>query len=1125
MSNNKDVKRGIVLYIDGKEVKNNVTAIKAEIRKLTKELDGMTIGSKEYNEQMKKIRNLNTILAEHRKKLRDINEEHRFSLSKGVDWFNKYAASIATAAAALTGVMFKLNSFRKMLEQREESKANVQALTGLDDAAIDWLEQQAVRLSTTMDESGLRVRKSASEILEAYMMVGSQKPELLSDKEALNAVTIEAMRLSEASGMVLKDAVDATTTSLNQYGEGADKAARFVNVLAAGSKFGAANVESQTAAILKAGTIAATANISFEQLVASIETLGEKGIKNEVAGTGLKTFFTRLVTGAEETNPKIVGLYTALDNLNQKVTEAERRKVGGGETLLKDLFGLEGMQTAMILTQNTEALRKYAEAVTDTNVAMEQAAINSDTDAARRAQIRNELNEQGIILMKELNPAITALLNRLLNWSRYTVSLVRFISRHRATLTLLTAAVALYVTWANRKVIADKLQVLWNERVIATAKSLYKTLAAHPWGMLLTVMAAFVGALIDSRREMAATERVAQKLNDQRERAAASAEDEKSEVMQLLQVARDETRSKEERLTAIRKLNEISPEYLGNLTLEKINTEEATKAVNDYVDALLILKEIEETQNDIHDLRTQRQELMKKGPDTSFWEDVNAGMANMAMTFDQTFGLIPSSWTTTTLNNYINKGADALRGIDKEIDTYTAKIEELRNKLIELRAKAGEGNATLGDFTNPPGGQDTKEQQRVKAELLQIEEDFAQKRLELKRQYLANDEMTEQEYSRFIADLVLRELETKLGILGLEPSKRREIQEKILDMQKKFRDECIKEEEKDIKTRSDTTLAAYEKQYKEEIRQATLAHYQEKTDEEAFQEELYRLQMLHYDRMLEDTAITEEQKTQIREKQEDLRLKKSKEAYDAEMAMSEKYRQIIKDTVADFGESIGELIASGEASMKDFIRETINMALDALEKILEITYLEILAKNIASTTPFNWIGAAKAAAEIAAIKAAFALVKGMVSNFYTGGYTGPGDWNQPQGIVHSNEFVANRYAVANPAVRPVLDLIDSAQRAGSVANITSEDIAAVAGSSAGGRSSAAAPQVIYMNNDRPDGRMSDTVQSLTEVIRHLKSRLDEPFYTINTISGRNGTKAKLDEYERLLNNKSRNRND
>jgi hypothetical protein len=58
-----------------------------------------------------------------------------------------------------------------------------------------------------------------------------------------------------------------------------------------------------------------------------------------------------------------------------------------------------------------------------------------------------------------------------------------------------------------------------------------------------------------------------------------------------------------------------------------------------------------------------------------------------------------------------------------------------------------------------------------------------------------------------------------------------------------------------------------------------------------------------------------------------------------------------------------------------------------------------------------------------------------VRNLWTGGFTGPGEWDKPQGIVHSNEFVANRFATQNPTVRPVLDLIDYAQRSGNISNL------------------------------------------------------------------------------------------
>lgn len=72
----------------------------------------------------------------------------------------------------------------------------------------------------------------------------------------------------------------------------------------------------------------------------------------------------------------------------------------------------------------------------------------------------------------------------------------------------------------------------------------------------------------------------------------------------------------------------------------------------------------------------------------------------------------------------------------------------------------------------------------------------------------------------------------------------------------------------------------------------------------------------------------------------------------------------------------------------------------------------------------------------------------MIGNFYTGGFTGSGEWDRPQGIVHSNEFVANRFAVANPAIRPVLNLIDHAQRTNTVGSLTASDVSAVVAPSA-----------------------------------------------------------------------------
>lgn len=1042
---NKVIRRGIALYIDGQEVKNDLRTLQAELKRAKEEIKGMTVGSREYLEQLQKIKDLNTIIKEHKAKLREVNEEtKKFSLSKGVDVFNKYAASATALIAALTGVVLKLNSFRKMLHEREDAKANVQALTGLDDDSINWLEQQAVRLSTSMESSGLRIRKSASEILEAYMLVGSNKPELLADKEALNAVTVEAMRLAEASKMDLKSAVNAVTTALNQYGAGADDAAQYVNVLAAGSKVGASAVDAQAAAILKAGTIAASSNIPIEQLVGSIEMLGEKGIKNEIAGTGLKTFFTRLATGATDTNPKVVGLYTALDTLNHKVREAEKQQVGGGTTLLKKLFGDEGMQTAMILTQNADKVRYYAEAVTDTNIAIEQAAINSDTAAAKLAQVKNELNEQGILLMKELNPAITATLNKFVNLTRYSVPLVKGIADNRAAIAALSLVVVAYNGYANRKLILDKLQTLRNKELLTSTKNLFKALARHPYVMLGAAMTVAIGVLIDYRRKLDAAAEAQKRLKDVQSDAVASVQEEVAKAKNLFDIASDLNAAYETRKKALDKLAEISPQYLGHLNMENIRTQNAKKALDQYVDSLIRQATVEK-------------EIARLG-------EINAFMAK--------YNNSPKEYMDKELNvlEFLWKGittGDPLADWNALVEEKKALEAALREHQQEELDNNNNGN-NGGDGKCPVCGQNpcicqkaVTDTNKKNTELLAIEEKYQQKRQQIKEKYLSGEISSREDFELLMQDLELQALEEKLRVLDLEPAKRAEIQQKILDAKIKF----MEEEQK-------------------------------------------------MDQQNEEAAL------QRQKDANDAKLAAEKEAAEERQQYLGKTADTIESIASDFGQTIGDMIANGEASMKEFVKETVLMALDALKKILLIKYLEIEAKEIAATTPFSFIGAAKAAARVAALEASFALVKGLVSNFWTGGYTGAGAWDEPQGVVHSNEFVANRYAVANPAVRPFLDLLDNAQKRGTVANLSAEDIAAVVPASR--QRTGTAVQVVSPGTDRnnTDPMLLATMAELRSVVAALGMRLKRPIKANVVLTGPDGFKEKWDELNQLLDNKT-----
>lgn len=89
--------------------------------------------------------------------------------------------------------------------------------------------------------------------------------------------------------------------------------------------------------------------------------------------------------------------------------------------------------------------------------------------------------------------------------------------------------------------------------------------------------------------------------------------------------------------------------------------------------------------------------------------------------------------------------------------------------------------------------------------------------------------------------------------------------------------------------------------------------------------------------------------------------------------------------------------------------------------------------------PFVAMATAAGAMQLASAKAAAdqaaGLYKGGYSGEYEEGYTKKGNPKEEAGVipVHKNEFVANHKAVANPEVKPVLDVIDRHQKAGDIA--------------------------------------------------------------------------------------------
>ena len=982
-------------------------AVQKQVRK---DLQNAVPGTEKYNAALEQNRRVTQQVAAAQKAMRvEVGSQGNMWL-RASNFINQYLGIIGTVIAAVTGLTLKLNQLREARNKREEAKADVQALTGLDEESIAWLEQQAKRLSTSMDENGIRIRQSATEILDAYKLVGSAKPELLQDKEALNDVTKQVLILAQASGMTLKDAVDAATLSLNQFGDGADQAARYTNVMAAGSKYGSAAVESITKSLRNSGVAAASANVSIEQTVGMIETLAEKGIKDEVAGTGLKKFFLTLQTGADETNPKIVGLETALDNLAAKQLNA---------TKIKEMFGEEGYNVASVLINETEKVKYYTQAVTGTGVAIEQAGIKSQTAAAKLDQAKNKMQEMGIALMEKLNPGLVSAANGIVNWTQKGVKLVDFIVRHIGVITTLTASIAAYYAgvkiatlWETKlkdakllDIAASKLQNTWNKTLrnstllLAAAKNLlagrisYATKAwklfstaikANPLGLLLSLLTAAAGAVyLFATRNSEATKGL----------KAMNGEliSEQHSLDSLFGALKRTAEGSQQRRDIIQQINDKYGTYLPNLLTEKSNLDEineAYKRINRTLVTQLAMKYKNEEIGNITSEAAKTQveviEGMRKDLVKSLGSNELATVAinevkqitnefySAGVQWEKAFG---QAWHTIK-TKYLGNNSIA-KGFSEDMADYIQSVYDMNRKLAKVENKyaswmPGQPANELPEVTvtgNAPkksgaSSVDDKEAEKQRRTALEREKVlYEQAQAEITRIYAEGKDaelQTEQQYNDRLLAEKKKYLQRVMEVSGSGTKEAADAEKQLADIQLQERQESIKravEEENRL-------YAEQQRQLKEAYANGNDANLD---SHQQYIEALEQLEMVHLHRMLEIVGLDAEARKQIEDKLLEYKIKCLKEYEDEQnkrskkektstkrdsQTMEQEYQQRfsrMKGYADEFGSALGEVISGQKSAMEALGDATIDIIYNVLNQMINAWLTQLAAKAAAAT--------------------------------------------------------------------------------------------------------------------------------------------------------------------------------
>lgn len=282
--------RRISLYINGKEVKNDIASIKAEMNKLVGQQARMTIGSKEYVAATKNIKQLKGILADHNEQLR-VTSGGWAGMKKAADGFNKYFTMATAGIAAFTGLAMSIGGLLSSNSKLSDSMADVAKSTGLSMTEVKELNTELRKIDT---------RTSREELLNLAYVAGklgySAQNDVLGFVKAADQIGVA---LSKDLGGNVEDAVNSLGKIADvfkvkdQFGieQALLKTGSAINALGAASTANEAYIVDFTKRL---GGIAPQAGISVQNIMGLAATLDQLGQQTETSATAVGQLLVKM---------------------------------------------------------------------------------------------------------------------------------------------------------------------------------------------------------------------------------------------------------------------------------------------------------------------------------------------------------------------------------------------------------------------------------------------------------------------------------------------------------------------------------------------------------------------------------------------------------------------------------------------------------------------------------------------------------------------------------------------------------------------------------------------------------------------------------------------------------------
>ena len=287
------------------------------------------------------------------------------------------AVGAVKALAAISGAALFTGAIQSAATL-EDALSQVQAVSGASAAEMVKLKEAAEAGGAATKFSTLEAAQGLGELARAT-----------GDATTAIAALPSTLALAQAAGISVADAATLMTTTLTQFGLGAEQAGRVADVMAKEVNSTTDSMSGLGNALTYAAPLAKQLGLDIEDTAAIIGVLADQGFRGERAGTALRNVFSEMLDPASAFSKELRSLGIETDDFAQVIEQLAAKGDKGREALLS-LDAAARPAIAALVDQGTVKLAE-----------LEESLRSASGEASRTAEVMGDNLSGSLESMKD----------------------------------------------------------------------------------------------------------------------------------------------------------------------------------------------------------------------------------------------------------------------------------------------------------------------------------------------------------------------------------------------------------------------------------------------------------------------------------------------------------------------------------------------------------------------------------------------------------------------------------------------------------------------------------------------------------------------------------------------------